>query len=58
MPNESIQYGVAGSPLAKAKPFIVEASDCGLRPGYDETRFHQLLDELDSETAAEKLSRG
>lgn len=58
MPNESIQYGLAGSPLAKAEPFVVEALDCGLRPGYDETRFHQLLDELESEAAADKLSRG
>lgn len=58
MPNESIQCGVAGSPLANAEPFIIEASDCGLKPHFDETRFYRLLDELDSETAAEKLSRG
>jgi len=57
--NDSIRHGLTGSrPLAKAKPFVVEASDCGLRPGYDETRFHQLLDELESEAAAAKLSRG
>ena len=58
MPNQSVQLGLAGSPLAKAEPFIVEASDCGLKSRVSETRFYQLLDELESEAAAEKLSRG
>jgi hypothetical protein len=41
----------------KPDPFVVEAHDFGFRPGIDLDRLNQLVDELDAEESARKLSR-
>jgi len=55
--NDAVRRGVgAARPVARPKRFVVEPRVCRLRPGFDDTRFNQLLDELDTEAAAERLA--
>jgi hypothetical protein len=57
--NEVIRAGLGEAPITyAAEPFVVEAQPCGLKPGYDDRRFNQLVDELDADAAAEKLRQG
>ena len=55
--NDAIRRGLgAGRPAARPKRFVVEPRACRLRPGLDETRFNQILDELDTDDAAGRVS--
>ncbi len=42
---------------AREKRFTVEPRACRLRPGFDETRFNQILDALDTQAAASRIAR-
>lgn len=54
--NDAIRRGLGATrPAARPKQFVVEPRACRLRPGLDDTRFNQLLDELDAEAAAGRL---
>lgn len=57
--NEVIRAGLGEAPIRHAfEPFVVESYPCGLKPGFDERRFNQLVDELDADAAAQKLREG
>jgi hypothetical protein len=57
--NAVIRAGLGEAPVHyTAEPFVVEAHPCGLKPGFDDRRLNQLVDELDADTAAEKLRQG
>ena len=55
--NDAIRRGVGATrPVARPKRFVVEPRACRLRPGFDDTRFNQILDDLDTEAAAGRLA--
>jgi len=57
--NEVISVGLGEAPARyDVEPFEVKAHPCGLRPGFDDRRFNQLVDELDADAAADKLRQG
>ncbi len=56
--NDAIRAGLGSA--ARAVPpakFEVRAHPCGLRPGIDPARLNQLLDELEVEEVAVKLTK-
>lgn len=57
--NHVIRMGLGETPVAsETEPFVVQAHPCGLKAGFDDRRFNQLLDEFDADAAAEKLRQG
>ena len=56
--NDALRAGLGGAARrVKAKRFVVEPHDFGLRPGIDPDRLNQLVDELEVEAAATGLRR-
>ena len=56
--NETIRQGLGNRGKGRAaRPFRVHAQNGQLRPGLDDRRFNQLVDELEIEEAARKLAR-
>ena len=57
--NEAVRkaFRNKNEPVPKRKPFVVEASDMGLRPGIDSTRLGELADELEVDAFLEKAKR-
>ncbi len=55
--NEALRLGLglADTPV-ESRPFKVEASPLGLKPGFDRDKLNQLLDELDVEEYLRKAS--
>jgi len=49
--NQTLKLGLAAraKPGPRSKPFRVEASHCGFRPGIDAAKLNQLLDETEAE---------
>ena len=50
--NAVIRQGLSAGdhpPAAEDRPFVVQPQSCGLRPGIDELRLNQLLDQLEGE---------
>ena len=50
--NAVIRQGLSARdhpPAAEDRPFVVQPQSCGLRPGIDELRLNQLLDQLEGE---------
>jgi hypothetical protein len=57
--NQVIRVGLGESPQRyEVEPFVVRALPCGLKAGFDDRRFNQLVDELDAAATAEKLRLG
>ena len=55
--NDTIRRGIhASATTSETRPFLVEAHDCRLRPGFDGRRFNQLADNLEIEVVARKLA--
>jgi hypothetical protein len=56
--NEAIRLGLGlTTRQPKAARFTVEPHAFGLRPGIDQDRLNQLVDELDVDEAARRLER-
>jgi hypothetical protein len=56
--NDALRAGLGGAGRRqRAKRFIVEPHDFGLRAGVDPDRLNQLVDELEVEAAARGLRR-
>ena len=50
--NAVIRQGLSAGdhpPAAEDRPFVVQPQSCGVRPGIDELRLNQLLDQLEGE---------
>ena len=57
--NESLRRGLSGEkPLAPMDRFVVHPHHGGLKPGFDETSFNKLADELEDEEIMKKLAAG
>jgi predicted transcriptional regulator len=57
--NDTIRKGIGAGKSRPAKPLRLKTWDSGgLRPGFDETKYNQLVDELEVEARAEKLEQG
>ena len=57
--NETLRRGlsVGAKPLARRKPFRVEARRLGWAPGIDPLKLNQLVDELEVDRFLEKARR-
>lgn len=56
--NQALRVGLGMSDKpVRPGPFRVEPHDFGFRPGIDLDRVNQLVDELEAEETARKLSR-
>ena len=56
--NEALRKGLADSvPDTPEEPFTVKPKDMGLRPGIDETKLNQLVDDLEVEAYLDKTQR-
>jgi len=56
--NERLRIGFGMRPEISRKPFKIEAHPSGLRPGIDPLRLNQLVDEMEAESALEKMKQG
>ncbi len=57
--NEAIREGLGDSKKRLAvRPFKIKTYPLGLRPGLDDRRLNQLVDELEAESAGAKLDAG
>lgn len=55
--NRVLRAGLNDRKKVAAKRFRVEPHHCGFKAGIDLDRLNQLVDDLDAESAARKLSR-
>jgi hypothetical protein len=57
--NEAVRRAFQKKPETgkKRKPFVVKATDLGLRPGIDPARLSELADELEVDAFLEKAKR-
>ncbi len=55
--NDTLRRGLGNSQPAAPKPFRVRPHPLGLKPGLDDRKFNQLLDQLESDRAVAKLKR-
>ena len=55
--NEALRAGLKTTATEKRHKFVVEPHSCGFRAGIDLDKLNQLVDELEAEEVARKLSR-
>ena len=56
--NEALRSGLGiGAQREQPPPFEVRPHSFGFKPGFDQDRLNQLVDELEAEEAARKLGR-
>ena len=55
--NEALRAGLETTAAEKRHKFVVEPHACGFKAGVDLDKLNQLVDEMEAEAVARKLSR-
>ena len=55
--NEALRAGLETTVTEKRHKFVVEPHACGFKAGVDPDKLNQLVDEMEAEAVARKLSR-
>ncbi len=55
--NEALRAGLETTVTGKRHKFVVEPHSCGFKAGVDLDKLNQLVDEMEAEEVARKLSR-